>query len=238
MILKELRKKRGESQEDVAKALNTTLRTYQNYEYGQREPNIEMILKIADYFNVSIDYLLGREPEKNPIAMLNLATGEKEVMEKYIQLPDDVRKIILNTMIQLAEAAKQGGDKEQEEQIRDNIVLTMYEDAVSAGTGEFLNNGRCIDVTVERTYSTEQADCIIRVSGDSMEPTYYDGDKVLVKYTQELEFGDIGIFVLNNEGYIKEYGQQGLISHNKKYDVIVVHEYDECKPVGKVIGKL
>lgn len=65
MILKELRKKKGVSQEDAAKALGITLRTYQNYEYGQREPNIRMILKLSDYFDVTTDYLLGRE-RKNP----------------------------------------------------------------------------------------------------------------------------------------------------------------------------
>ena len=49
MKLKELRKTKGISQDEVANALGITLRTYQNYEYGQREPNIEMINKIADF---------------------------------------------------------------------------------------------------------------------------------------------------------------------------------------------
>ena len=62
MRLKDLRKSKGVSQEQVAHDLGLSLRGYQNYEYGQREPNIEMILKLAEYYNVTTDYLLEKEP--------------------------------------------------------------------------------------------------------------------------------------------------------------------------------
>lgn len=61
MRLKELRKNRGISQEQVAHDLGLSLRGYQNYEYGLREPNIAMILKLAEYYNVTTDYLLEKE---------------------------------------------------------------------------------------------------------------------------------------------------------------------------------
>ncbi len=57
--IKELRKQKGLSQEQVANSLGISMREYQNYEYGQREPNIEMINKLADFYHVSTDYLLG-----------------------------------------------------------------------------------------------------------------------------------------------------------------------------------
>ena len=60
MRLKELRKKKGISQLRLATDLNTTQNTIRRYETGEREPGIEELLKIADYFNVSVDYLLGR----------------------------------------------------------------------------------------------------------------------------------------------------------------------------------
>ena len=62
MRLKDLRKSKGISQEQAAHDLGLSLRGYQNYEYGQREPNIEMILKLAEYYNVTTDYLLEKEP--------------------------------------------------------------------------------------------------------------------------------------------------------------------------------
>lgn len=62
MRLKDLRKSKGISQEQAAHDLGLSLRGYQNYEYGLREPNIEMILKLAEYYNVTTDYLLEKEP--------------------------------------------------------------------------------------------------------------------------------------------------------------------------------
>lgn len=60
MRLKELRKKKGLSQLRLATDLNTTQNTISRYETGEREPGIDELIKIADYFNVSVDYLIGR----------------------------------------------------------------------------------------------------------------------------------------------------------------------------------
>ena len=60
MRLKELRVKKGLSQLRLATDLNTTQNTISRYETGEREPGIDELIKIADYFNVSVDYLIGR----------------------------------------------------------------------------------------------------------------------------------------------------------------------------------
>ena len=60
MRLKELRKKKGISQLRLATELNTTQNTISRYETGEREPGIAELIKIADYFNISVDYLLER----------------------------------------------------------------------------------------------------------------------------------------------------------------------------------
>lgn len=60
MRLKELRKKKGISQLRLATDLNTTQNTISRYETGEREPGISELIKIADYFNVSVDYLISR----------------------------------------------------------------------------------------------------------------------------------------------------------------------------------
>ena len=59
MRLRELRKKKGISQLRLATDLNTTQNTISRYETGEREPGIDELIKIADYFNVSVDYLIG-----------------------------------------------------------------------------------------------------------------------------------------------------------------------------------
>ena len=65
--LKEIRKSKGISQLKMAMDLNTNQNTISRYETGEREPGINELIKIADYFNISIDYLLERtdNPEMN-----------------------------------------------------------------------------------------------------------------------------------------------------------------------------
>ena len=63
--LKEIRKSKGISQLKMAMDLNTNQNTISRYETGEREPGINELIKIADYFNVSIDYLLERTNNPN-----------------------------------------------------------------------------------------------------------------------------------------------------------------------------
>ena len=58
--LRELREQKGLNQTEVANDLHISRQSYNFYENGQREPNQEMLLKLADYYNVTTDYLLGR----------------------------------------------------------------------------------------------------------------------------------------------------------------------------------
>jgi transcriptional regulator with XRE-family HTH domain len=63
MRLREIRKSRGISQLRLAMDLNMNQNTISRYETGEREPGISDLIKIADYFDVSIDYLVGRGNE-------------------------------------------------------------------------------------------------------------------------------------------------------------------------------
>lgn len=96
MKLKELRKSKGVSQEEAANALGVSFRAYQNYEYEQREPNIEMLNKMADYFGTSVDKLLGRENKEQTaldelVGQFNMDLLEKKIVENYFALPKKMR---------------------------------------------------------------------------------------------------------------------------------------------------
>ncbi len=62
--LKECRKEKGLTQWEVAVYCDITEKTYQNYELMTREPKLEILIKIADCFGVSLDYLVGRTDKK------------------------------------------------------------------------------------------------------------------------------------------------------------------------------
>jgi transcriptional regulator with XRE-family HTH domain len=65
MRLREIRNSKGISQLKLAMALNTTQNTISRYETGEREPGIKELIRLADYFQVSIDYLLERTDNPN-----------------------------------------------------------------------------------------------------------------------------------------------------------------------------
>lgn len=58
--MKELRKERNMTQQSMADIFSVKLRTYQGYEYGESYPEVAKLIAIADYFDVSLDYLVGR----------------------------------------------------------------------------------------------------------------------------------------------------------------------------------
>lgn len=235
--LKELRTKRNLTIAQTAEALGMNANTYAKYERNERDVSTEGLCKIAEFYNVSADFLLGRAPQTNPFAMLDLQVdiGEDAVMEKYMQLPKDWRKILLDVMRQLGDAAERRARGETIHQMR-TIILKCFRDAASAGVGEMLCSSNADYVEVIATPEAEKADFIVRVSGDSMEPTFYDGDLLLCEEVADLEEGDIGVFRHNGTGYVKEYSKAGLISHNPAYDRIPKSRLEGLEISGKVLG--
>ena len=80
----------------------------------------------------------------------------------------------------------------------------------------------------------------VRVSEDSMEPLYLNGQIIWVHQQETLEDGEIGIFFLDGEAYVKKYHQTpdgiSLISMNKKYAPIKVSSGSVFRTFGKVVG--
>ena len=231
-ILKRLRESKNERQSEIAKIVGVTQQAYQRYENGTSEPNADGLIVLANHFNVTVDYLLGRESEKNPIAMLNLAIGEKEALDLYCKLPENIRQIIMDTMIRLGEAAKRGMAGEPK-----IIVFKRFSvHKVSAGCGYDLEDAdNWEDLEVVDTPEAQKADFAVEIDGRSMEPTYLDGDTVYVVSDTDVPVGKIGLFIQNNKGYIKEKGEDRLISHNDEYPDIYPED-GEIICVGRVIG--
>ena len=233
--LKRLREATGLKADEVGEMIGKSGKTVNAWENGRGQPDAEILIKLCNIYKV--DNLLAEFDDEDILKKQNVFSDiEQKMIKKYRALDEHGKKIVDFVLNEEYDRSTEQGEGEL---LQTNcIFLTMYEDAVSAGTGEFLSDGRCVEVTVDETPLTERADFILRVSGDSMEPTYYDGDKVLVENAVELSVGEIGIFVLNGQGYIKEYRPEGLLSHNKKYGIIRIGENDRCEVVGRVIGKI
>ena len=98
-------------------------------------------------------------------------------------------------------------------------TLSLYDLPVSAGTGQFLDSDRFSEIEVGDEVSSS-ADFGVRVCGDSMEPLYLDGQIIWIHKQETLEEGEIGVFFLDGDAYVKKYHQSDsgiqLISLNKK----------------------
>lgn len=106
-ILKELRKTKNMNQGDLAQFMGVSVQAYQKYEYGTAEPTFDSLCKLADFYGVTTDYLLGREPAPNPFADLGLsAASEQEMLAQYMSFPEEVRAILMDALIKLADSAK------------------------------------------------------------------------------------------------------------------------------------
>lgn len=106
--MKFLRESKKLTKKQVADAIGVTERAYITYEYGQRDVSTDTLQKLADFYGVTTDYLLGREPAPDPFADLNLnKESEEDVIDKYMSLPPNIRACLMDVLLQLADAAKQ-----------------------------------------------------------------------------------------------------------------------------------
>lgn len=233
--LKAIRSKKGVTQKEAADALGISPNTYKNYEQGMREPNNEMLCKLADYFQVTADYLLGRAPQTNPFAMLDLQVdiGEEAVMGQYMQLPKEWRRILLEVMKQLGDAAERGERGGRIKKQPNPYLIKLHQNRASAGFGYDLSSeDEWEEIEIAATPQAIAADFAVEVDGDSMEPDFHDGDIALVRFDPDVPIGKVGLFVLDGMGYIKERGKKKLISRNSAYPDIE----GEARCIGLVIG--
>ena len=123
---------------------------------------------------------------------------------------------------------------------------------VSAGTGEFLDAESFEMVSFPESSIPAGAEFGIRVSGDSMEPVYQDGQIVWVRPCQSLHPGEVGVFLYDGNGYLKVFGEQAasegadgegpvqkqpvLLSYNKKYEPILVLSEAVFRVAGKALN--
>jgi transcriptional regulator with XRE-family HTH domain len=102
--LKELRINSGLKQDDLLKKFSLSSARYSQYETGKRSPDYETLIKFADFYNVSVDYLLGRDKSTSMPAKEEVSQEDMEILRQIKKLPADKREII-DTVIKVSEKA-------------------------------------------------------------------------------------------------------------------------------------
>ena len=223
----------GFTQKQLAEKMGVTPTCLNYYEKDKRTPDAEAIKILAGLLNVSGDQLIGL-----PLSVAEplYSAKERNIIHNYRKL-DTYGKDLVDTVLN-KEYNRVLEQQEEEQTNPEYIQLPFYDDKAAAGTGYPLNDNGYEMIRVVRTRNTERADFVVTVFGDSMEPEFSNGDKVLVHSQPDVYEGEIGIFIVNGEGVIKKKGKDRLISLNPRYKDIYPVQTDTFKCAGKVIGKL
>lgn len=230
--LRDKRKELGITQPQLAEMLKVSQSAIGSWETDVNSPRATLLYDLFKILHCDANYLFQDETKE---LYKDTATPEEfeNIIKKYRSL-DQYGQETVNYILdrEIARAQQLQNAKVHQTPAATRIYTYMHKIAC-AGSGYYFDD--IPTDTLEAPYK-EDADFIFGVSGDSMEPTYSDGDLVYVQKKQILSYGEIGIFILNGECLIKEAGEIGLISHNKKYTVIPGSEDVIC--VGKVLGKV
>jgi bacteriophage CI repressor helix-turn-helix domain len=223
----------GREQQELTNYLNLKKTAYSDWKSGKSESYRKYIVEIAEFFDVSIDYLVYGK-EKN--TSLNLPEDEAELLKYYKQLPEKEKIRLVSRAEAIADMYAEAAPEPVHPKI--SIKHSIY--SVSAGTGDMLDTDEWDTIDVPDSPEARKADFCLTIHGNSMEPVYYNGDIVLVKEQQSVEKGQIGIFIIEGCGYIKKFGGDRLISLNEEYDDILLSDYDpeDIRCSGLVIGRV
>ena len=161
--LKDLRQSKGLTGVELGEILNVSNKTISTWENNTREPNQEMTATIAEYFNVTTDYLLGR----------NSTTNELKTDINYaIPLTGGVRIPVLGSIV--------AGIP--------NTAVTEYDEWIE----------------ISQSLAMRGEYFALRIKGDSMEPTLFDSDIVVIRQQPDVEDGEIAaVSIAGNEATIK-----------------------------------
>ena len=235
--IKQKRTEKNITQDDLAKNLGLNKSTIQRYETGKiKAVKLPVIEAMARMLHVNPAWLIGKSEEETPSYSVHLDSKSQELLNNYNKLNDLGQHEVRKRASELTEIPRYLKDEPESKII--TLDMDSFEMPASAGTGMFLSDEYKEVIQVKDCYEARTADFVIPIAGDSMEPLYSDGDRVFVKSMPMVEVGEIGIFVINGDAYIKKRGRDRLISLNRKRKDIVFGEGDTIVCLGKVIGKV
>lgn len=219
--IKQLRIKEGLTQQKLADMLNTTKGTVSNYETGYSTPDYETLQKIADFFNVTTDYLLGRTDTMNIVrenpAIYGLDKNKiKNVLEEAISNIIPVSKIV---RVPILGTIRAGEPMYAEENIEGYSIVDEKD----------VNGEECF---------------FLRVVGDSMiNARIMDGDYVFVRRQPDVDSGDIAVVLVDGEDatvkrILKLKDAIILQPENPRYKPMVFNKKDVEQGYVQIIGKV
>ncbi|WP_156009575.1 XRE family transcriptional regulator [Streptococcus ruminantium] len=241
--IKFYRKNAKLTQKELAEKLHIAPTAVSAWELGRNKPLMDNIEQMSKLFGIKKSILLGETLEElapSPQAPDSLITA---INDKVIYLDRELKEPRHSAWISHGERLldEQNTVRNSTDTVDEPIVTyhtyNYYDQPASAGTGQYLN-----DVQVEQIELPIEvdADFVVPIYGDSMEPEYHSGDYVFVKLSVNLSNGDIGVFEYYGDAYIKQLlineGGAFLHSLNSEYNDIKIDRDSDFRIIGEVVG--
>ena len=227
-IIRQYRLRLKMSQEELASLIGVSRNTVASWETSHSRPDLDTVPVLCKALKISLATFFN-------VRRSVRSQAEQEFGELFCSLNEEDRKVVLWEMESLAQHRAEEFEKETL-----SAFVPCYESDLdaAAGFGSILQSESGKRIWLRDNALTAQVDEVITVSGHSMEPTFPDGARVLVHHSASVRPGEIGIFIADDVGYIKEYRADGLHSHNPKYPVMTFGDHSSVRCIGKVLGKL
>lgn len=243
--IKDARKQNKLTQKQLAELIGAAHNSVSDWENNKNKPDPDTIELLCGALKITPNYLLASTDEV-------FTPAEKNIIKKYRFISmysiDGAKTVdaVINREFYIAE-----NQKKMEEEIKElkccldlDVLHTeairhinYYYRLASAGPGEIIfDTPPTKRIEIPDIPAYKKVDYAIGVNGDSMEPIYHDGDTLLVEMKDEIEVGEIGIFLVDGKSYVKKRGERELISLNPKAENVALTEDSKC--MGKVIDKL
>ncbi len=233
--IKEVRKSKKLTQKKLAELTGFKQNTISNHENGNRQLDEKDIRIYAQALEVSPQYLFDLAKPSS----IDTPPTTSQIQSIYDQLePNGQRKVI--TYAEKLRDEQEERRKAKINEVSEKVVqlygYDYYDHATSAGTGQYLNDVRVEQIELPIDVD---ADFVIPIKGDSMEPDYHDGDLVFIQTSVDLNDGVIGVFNYNGEAYIKQLvidtEQAYLHSLNPAYKDMPITPETDFRIIGEVV---
>lgn len=254
--IKQLKSERKMTNEQLSERSGIPLGTLSKVLAGMSDsPKLSTVVAICNALDCSLEYIVSGIPENTN--NYTLSADEIEFVESYRALDEWGRRALQALAREEGAriAAKEEGEKSGDSaRILSPLPggryasvgrartgkrsISLYELPVSAGVGVYLDEARSESISIPNNDRTAEADYALRISGNSMEPKYHDGDVLLVQECESVEVGELGIFLLDGCGFFKTYGGDRLLSINPAYGPILLKDFESVLCKGRVIGRL
>lgn len=222
------RHRMGMTQLQLAQQLNVSKNIVTHWEAGRVKPDLNLIPQLCRALHITLEDFF-----QEPLSASQLTLREQKLIAVYRSLSSREKLILESALQKVTDLNEEALWTRCSEEF---IKVFRNHQTAAAGTAGGLDSASGEMVYIRRNRQSLRAREIITVNGDSMKPRYLNGQDVYVEPVSDLRIGEIGVFVVNGAGYIKQRQMDRLHSLNPAYPDIMLGETDDIRCYGRVIG--